>query len=125
MVILFTNLVLGQATVPVLRLLKIPIGVIADEDDLASPQSRRIQTDGPNAEVGPPPASSMPSGLGPVFDMDDLCGDWYANVPPGYFAAPGIRWENSAMQGDPEGDTEGAGFPNKSLSLVAAGAATP
>ena len=59
MVILFTNLVLGQATVPVLRLLKIPIGVIADEDDLASPQSRRIQTDGPNAEVGPPPLGSQ------------------------------------------------------------------
>jgi hypothetical protein len=61
------------------------------------------------AGVGSPPVSSMPSGSGPVFDMDDLCGDWYANTPPGYAAAPGIRWKNSATQADPVGDAEGLG----------------
>jgi len=32
MVVLFTNLILGQATVPVLRILKIPIGIVDEED---------------------------------------------------------------------------------------------
>jgi len=39
MVILFTNLVLGQATIRVLKFLKIPIGIVQDDDsDLVSPQ---------------------------------------------------------------------------------------
>ena len=47
MVILFTNLILGQATVPVLRLLKIPVGIV-DEDEVDSPQ----RTNTANVSVG-------------------------------------------------------------------------
>ena len=49
-----TNVILAQATVPVLRLLKIPIGIVRDEDDDAAPQAREAVAPSayPSAQVG-------------------------------------------------------------------------
>jgi sodium/hydrogen exchanger 8 len=68
-VVIFTNLILGQATVPVLRLLKIPIGIEPQEDvDGIPPQGAR-ENGGGGGSLGPLPPASVGIQVGRLHNI--------------------------------------------------------